>query len=259
MFYACAIQQNIQLNYKRTTRRLHFSADMRSEDRETFKCTVRAKMAAQFDLLRAKVEENVRGSLDIISKEKKKKKKRDLSPSADKRERTEKDAKRVKLHHHHHHHHNQQHAERRIHQPLQPPPPPQNPQPRNFSSDKHAPHHHQHSHRHHHHHHHNQTNGIEKNLQPTLPPPLPRKVPEQLQRRAASSEPPALFTFTPLKVAKAKTPDHIKEKHREKEPRPKVKKENTEANVKHTDLKKKKGRLFFNCGYLTRVSSFKKW
>ncbi|XP_076022665.1 lysine-specific demethylase 9 [Genypterus blacodes] len=203
---------------------------MRSKNLETFKCTVRAKMAAQVDLLRAKVKEQ--DSVERFTKEKKRKKKRDLSPSADKRERTEKDAKKVKLHHHYHHHHNQQHAERRIQEPPpQQPQPPQNSQPRNFSSDTHAPHHHQHSHRRHHHH--NQTNGIKKNLQPALALPPPRK-------RAAPPDPPALFTFTPLKVAKAETQDHNKEKHREKELRHKMKKENTEANVKHADLKKRK-------------------
>ncbi|KAF7662136.1 hypothetical protein LDENG_00245060 [Lucifuga dentata] len=189
-------------------------------------------MAAQVDLLRVQVEENVTDSLDSLTKEKKKKKKRDLSPSADKREKSEKEAKKVKLHHHHHHH---QHAERRTHQPLQLP---QNHQPRIFSSDKHTLHHHQHSHRHHHHH--NHTNGIKKNLQPNLPPPPLRKVSEQLQKRALPSEPSALFTFTPLKVVKAKTQDQNKEKHRDKDLKHKVKKENTEANVKYTDRKKKK-------------------
>lgn len=52
-----------------------------------------------------------------------------------------------------------------------------------------------------------------------------------------SSQPPALFTLTPLKVVKAK-PQEIKEKHREKDVR--LKKENTETNVKHSQLQKKK-------------------
>uniref|UniRef100_UPI003AAF8C18 lysine-specific demethylase 9 n=1 Tax=Centroberyx gerrardi TaxID=166262 RepID=UPI003AAF8C18 len=199
-------------------------------------------MAAQVDLLRAKVEaEKVRDSLDRLTKERKKKKKRDLSPPADKRERSDKEAKKVKLHHHHHHHHNHQHAERRTHQPHQLP---QNPQPGNFSSDKPAMHQHQHNH-HHHHHYHNHTNGAKKSLQPALPPlppppPPPRKVPVQLEKkRAVPLEPPALFTFTPLKVAKAKTQD-FKEKHKDKDLKLKLKKENTEANVKHVELKKKK-------------------
>ncbi|XP_059189288.1 lysine-specific demethylase 9 [Centropristis striata] len=195
-------------------------------------------MAAQVDLLRAKVEEEkVRDSLDRFIREKKKKKKRDLSPSADKREKSVKEAKKVKLHHHHHNH---QHAEHRTHQPHQLH---QNPKPHKFSAEKHVLHSHQHS-RHHHHHHHDRslTNGTKK-LQPTLPPPPPpppRKVPEQLQKkRAVLPEPPALFTFTPLKMVKAK-PQDFKEKHRDKDVKLKLKKENTEANVKHAELKKKK-------------------
>ncbi|KAM3872111.1 lysine-specific demethylase 9 [Diretmus argenteus] len=184
-------------------------------------------MAAQVGLLRTKVEEDkIRDSLDRLIKERKKKKKRDLSPPNDKRERSEKDAKKVKLHHHHHHH-----AEQRTHQPQQLP---QNLHPRNFSSDKPAmlQHHHNHHHRHHHH---NHTNGTKKNL-PAAPPP--RKVADQLEKkkRAVPPEAPALFTFTPLK---AKTQDY-KEKHRDKDLKLKLKKENTEANVKHVELKIKK-------------------
>uniref|UniRef100_A0A665V117 Lysine-specific demethylase 9-like n=1 Tax=Echeneis naucrates TaxID=173247 RepID=A0A665V117_ECHNA len=51
--------------------------------------------------------------------------------------------------------------------------------------------------------------------------------------------PPALFTFTPLKVVKAK-PQDFPEKRRDKEPKVKLRKENAEANVKHGELKKKK-------------------
>nr|XP_046252772.1 lysine-specific demethylase 9 [Scatophagus argus] len=189
-------------------------------------------MAAQVDLLRAKVEEErLRNSLDRFIKERKKKKKRNLSPSAEKRERSEKEVKRGKLHHH-------QHAERRTHQPHQLQ---QNPKPHNFSAGKHVLHSHKHSHHHHHHqhqHNHSLTNGTKKNLQPTLPPP--RKVPEQLQKkRAVPPEPPALFTFTPLKMVKAK-PQDFKEKHRDKGLKLKQKKENAEANVKHSELTKKK-------------------
>uniref|UniRef100_A0A3Q3JCA4 Round spermatid basic protein 1 n=1 Tax=Monopterus albus TaxID=43700 RepID=A0A3Q3JCA4_MONAL len=184
-------------------------------------------MAAQVDLHRAKVgEENVRDTLDRFIKEKKKKKKRDLSPSEDKRDISEKEAKKVKLHHHHHNH-NHQHAEQRTHQPHQLQ---QNPKPLSFSPDKHV------LHRRHHHPPHSLTNGTKKSLEPTLPP---RKIPEQLQKkRAASPEPPALFTFTPLKVVKAK-PGDFKEKHRDKELKLKLKKENAEANVKHAELKKR--------------------
>uniref|UniRef100_A0A3Q3FUB9 Lysine-specific demethylase 9-like n=1 Tax=Labrus bergylta TaxID=56723 RepID=A0A3Q3FUB9_9LABR len=170
-------------------------------------------MAAQVDLLRAKVEEEeerLRVSLDRYMKEKKKKKKRDLSPSAVKRERCEKEAKKVKLHHHLHH----QDAEQRGQQPHQLH---QKPKPHNFNADQH-------------------------NLQPPLPPPPPaaRKAPEQLQKkRAAPPEPPALFTFTPLKMLKAK-PQDFKEPHRDKDPKVKPRKENTETNVKHVEVKKKK-------------------
>uniref|UniRef100_A0A3Q0S1M1 Round spermatid basic protein 1 n=1 Tax=Amphilophus citrinellus TaxID=61819 RepID=A0A3Q0S1M1_AMPCI len=185
-------------------------------------------MAAQVDLLRAKVEDKmVRDSLEQFIKERKKKKKRDLSPSTDKRERCEKEAKKVKLHHHHHNH---KHAEHRTHQPHQLQ---QNPKPHNFSAGKHVLHSH-------HHHNHGLTNGTKKNLQPIFSPPPPRKVPEQLQKKqTVPSQPPALFTFTPLKVVKAK-PQEFKEKHREKDLKLKLKKENAEANVKHAELKKKK-------------------
>uniref|UniRef100_A0A7N6F8W0 Round spermatid basic protein 1 n=1 Tax=Anabas testudineus TaxID=64144 RepID=A0A7N6F8W0_ANATE len=74
---------------------------------------------------------------------------------------------------------------------------------------------------------------------PTLPP-SPRKVPEQPQKkRAVPPEPPALFTFTPLKVVKAK-PQDFQEKIRTKDLKLQVKKENTEANVKHAEVKIKK-------------------
>lgn len=196
-------------------------------------CSLRAKMAAQVDLLRAKVEgERLRESLDRFIKERKKKKKRELSPPADKRERSEKEAKKVKLHH-------QQHAEQRTHQPhrLQ-----QNPKAHNFSAGKHVLHSHKHSHHHHHHHGHGLTNGTKKNLQPAMPTPPPRKVPEQLQKkRAVPPEPPALFTFTPLKMVKAKPkPQDFKEMHRDKDVKLKLKKENAEANVKHAEMKKNK-------------------
>ncbi|XP_014823355.1 PREDICTED: round spermatid basic protein 1-like [Poecilia mexicana] len=197
---------------------------MRSASPEPFKHTVRAKMAAQVDLLRAKVnDERIRDSYDRFIKEKKKKKKRDLSPTADKRERFEKEAKKVKLHHHHNH--QQQHAENRSHQPHQLQ---QNPKTQNFSTDKHVLHIHHHHH-HHGHHHHGLTNGTKKSLQPAFP----------AQKRAVPPQPPALFTFTPLKVVKAQ-PQELKDKHREKEHKLKLKKENSEANVKLPELKKKK-------------------
>lgn len=194
-------------------------------------------MAAQVDLLRAKVEkERLRDSLERFMIERKKRKKREASPSADKQERVEKEAKKEKLHH-------QQHAEHRGHQPHQLQQ--QNPKPPNFSAGKHVPHDHKHGHHHHHglhhHHRHGLTNGTKKSLLPAERPPP--KVPEPLQKkkkRALPPEPPALFTFTPLKMVKAK-PQDIQEKQRDKEPKLNLKKENTEANVKHPQLKTKKG------------------
>lgn len=186
-------------------------------------------MAAQVDLLRAKVgEEILRESLDRFIKERKKKKKRELSASA------EKDAKRLKLHHQD----QDQHRSQEPHQ-LQ-----QNPKPHNnFSAGKHVLHSHKHQHHQHQHHH------TKKDVQPALQPPPPRKVPaerlQQLQKkRALPPEPPALFTFTPLKGVKAKPQDFKPQDFKEKDPKLKLKKENTEANVKHAELNKKKGEFF---------------
>uniref|UniRef100_A0AAZ3RV22 Round spermatid basic protein 1 n=1 Tax=Oncorhynchus tshawytscha TaxID=74940 RepID=A0AAZ3RV22_ONCTS len=164
-------------------------------------------MAAQVDLGRIKVENHVRDSLGKLAKEKKKKNKRELSPSTDKRQRSsEKEAKKVKLHHHHHHHpqHVQQHTEKTtLH------------------------------HQHYHHHHHNNTKGAkDTHPQPPLPAQKVVSAAAKLDKKKKTVLPPGQFTFTPLKVAKPK--DKIqenKEKHSEKEL--KLKKENTEANVKH--------------------------
>uniref|UniRef100_A0A4W4E0P6 Round spermatid basic protein 1 n=1 Tax=Electrophorus electricus TaxID=8005 RepID=A0A4W4E0P6_ELEEL len=57
---------------------------------------------------------------------------------------------------------------------------------------------------------------------------------------AAVPPPAPLFTFTPLKVAKAKSHNSSKEKRVEKGAKLKPKKENAEANVKVADGKKKK-------------------
>uniref|UniRef100_A0A3P8WJQ7 Lysine-specific demethylase 9-like n=1 Tax=Cynoglossus semilaevis TaxID=244447 RepID=A0A3P8WJQ7_CYNSE len=62
------------------------------------------------------------------------------------------------------------------------------------------------------------------------PPPPPHSTEEPL--------PPALFTFTPLTVVKAKPLD-VKEKNRENDVKLKPRKENAEANVKHPEQKKK--------------------
>ncbi|MBN3297425.1 RSBN1 demethylase, partial [Amia calva] len=100
---------------------------MRAQGSRPFKSVV--KMAAQVGLVRAKVEEKVRDSLDKTPREKKKKKKRECSPSSDKRERSEKEAKKAKLHHHHHHHH--QHVQQPSPQPA-----PQHVPPSRFSSEQ---------------------------------------------------------------------------------------------------------------------------
>ncbi|XP_037539830.1 lysine-specific demethylase 9 [Nematolebias whitei] len=169
-------------------------------------------MAAQGDLLRAKVkDERMRDSFDRFIKEKKKKKKRDLSPPDERRRRCEKEAKKVKLHHHHHH-------IRTEHRSLQPHQPQQKPKSQNLSSDKHVLHVHRE-------HVHGLCNGTKKSVQPAFPP-----------------QTPALFTLTPLKVAKARPPE-VRDPHRDKEPKLKLKKENSEANVKHPELKKKELKL----------------
>lgn len=176
-------------------------------------------MAAQVDLLRVKVEEKSRESFDKAAKDKKKKKKRECSPSDDKRERPE---KKIKLHH-------QQHAQQRA------PPPHQqhNSQARNFSSKEQTPV----QHRHHHHHH---NHGSKKDLPPGWPPRKVTPAAHVPQKTSAVPPPSPLFTFTPLKVAKAKDPNN-KPKHIEKDPKLKPKKENAEANVKVGECKKKKG------------------
>lgn len=162
-------------------------------------------MAAQGDLLRAKVkDERMRDSFDRFVKEKKKKK-RDLSLPDERRRRCEKEAKKVKLHHH----------IRAEHRSLQP-----HHKPSSQNSDKHVLHvHREHGHA--------LSNGPKKSVQPAFPP-----------------QTPALFTFTPLKVAKARPPE-VRDPHRDKEPKLKLKKENSEANVKHPEPKKKKGEFYF--------------
>nr|XP_023690740.1 lysine-specific demethylase 9-like [Paramormyrops kingsleyae] len=195
-------------------------------------------MAAQIGLVRIKVEEKVRDSLDKSTKEKKKKKKRECSPPPDKREKCEKEAKKVKLHHHHH----QEHVQQRTPQPhqQQQQQQQQNSQPRTFTSE-HAPVQHPHNHHHHHHHHHHNHHHAKKDAllvgphRKVAPPhlgqkPLPPILPTVQQ---------GLFTFAPLKVAKAKT-HNSKDKPAEKDHKLKPKKENSEANVKAVLSKKKK-------------------
>ncbi|MBN3322287.1 RSBN1 demethylase, partial [Atractosteus spatula] len=174
-------------------------------------------MASQVGVVRVKVEEKVRDSLDKTAKEKKKKKKRECSPSVDKRERSEKEAKKVKLHHHH------QHVQQQLPQPQSQQ---HIPQPRYASEQAPLQQHHHHS---------------------AKKEPLftgsPRMVvtPHQEQKPlppVLPQVPTGLFTFTPLKLAKAKS--HCKEKHGDKDPRLKPKKENSETNVKTAPSKKKK-------------------
>uniref|UniRef100_A0A3P9KIZ1 Round spermatid basic protein 1 n=1 Tax=Oryzias latipes TaxID=8090 RepID=A0A3P9KIZ1_ORYLA len=172
---------------------------MRSKTPKSFKYTVRAKMAAQVDFLRAKVEEErMRDSFEKFIKEKKKK--RDLSPSADKRERLE---KKAKLHH--------RHAElgtQRPHQ-LQ-----QTPKLHNLSADnKHVLHVRSHQH----------SNGFTSGVKSSSPGSFSAQKPVQ---------PPDLFTFTPLTVVQA-GPQRFTEKRREKELKPR------KENVTHVQLKKK--------------------
>lgn len=192
-------------------------------------------MAAPVDFVSAKVEEErLRDSLDRFIKErKKKKKKRDASPLCDKRERREKEAKKARLHH-------QQHAaeHRSVHLHLLQP---QNPKAHNFSAGQHVVNGHKHSQQHHNHLDHSLTNATETRLH------APPRLPEQLRpkKRTFTPEAPALFTFTPLRAAKAKHQD-LSEEHGHKSLKLNVKKENTEANVKHAEVKKNKGEFLFS-------------
>lgn len=194
-------------------------------------------MAAPADFVGAKVEEErLRDSLDRFIKErKKKKKKRDASPLCDKRERREKDAKKAKLHHQQH---AAEHRSLQLHL-LQP----QNPKAHNFSAGKHVLNGHKHSQQHHHHKHrdHSLTNATKTHLQTA--PRLPEQL--RLKKRTVAPEAPALFTFTPLQAVKAKNQD-LSEKHGDKSQKLNVKKENTEANVKHAEVKKNKGEFLFS-------------
>lgn len=184
-------------------------------------------MAAQADLVRAKVKEEMLGvALKRLMKERKRKKKESLL-SADKSERREKDAKKAKLHH------NQHAAEHRSLQPHQLQL--QNHQAHNFIAGKPVLLSQKQSHHHRHH----------SNLQPAPRAPEPQLLQPQ-RGRTAPPEAPALFTFTPLKTVKIKNQDSH-DKQRDKTLTLAVKKENAEANVKRVGVKKKKG------GFLNRV------
>lgn len=188
-------------------------------------------MAAQVDLLRAKVKEEILGvTLKRLMKERKRKKRESL-PSADKSERREKDAKKAKLHH------NRHAAEHRSLQPHQLQL--QTHLARNFIAGKPVVLSQKHSH-------HQQSN-----LPPTLRPPEP----QLLQRRrklTVAPDAPALFTFTPLTTVKIGNQD-FHDKQRDKTLSLAVKKENAEANVKHAEVKKKKGEFLnhINLHFLT--------
>lgn len=189
-------------------------------------------MAAQVDLVRAKVKEDVLGAaLKRLMKERKRKKKDPLL-SVDKSEGREKDAKKAKLHH------NQQASEHRSlqgHQ-LQL----QNHQAANFMAGKPVLLSQKPSHHHHH----------QSSLQPALRPPEPPLLLLQPQkRRTVPPEAPALFSFTPLKTVKIKNQNQDShDQQRDKTLTLAVKKENAEANVKHVEVKKKK-----KGGFLHRI------
>ncbi|TWW57117.1 lysine-specific demethylase 9 [Takifugu flavidus] len=192
-------------------------------------------MAAQVDLVRAKVNEEMLGvALKRLMKERKRKKKDSLL-SADKSERREKDAKKAKLHH------SQHAAEHRSLQPHQ-----LQLQNHNFIagqpvllSQKHSHHHHRH----------------QSDLQPTLRAPEPQLLQPQ-RKRTLPPEAPALLTLTPLKTVKSKNQDSH-DKQRDKTLNLAVKKENAEANVKHVEVKKKKVLLSIPADPLSHTQNIK--
>ena len=181
-------------------------------------------------MVRVKVENKTKDSLERQGKEKKKKK-REYSPSVDKHQRSEKDVKKAKLHHYNHQHD----LSRPKHPDLQPQRETHS-QPRTFTKEQ-VPVHHRHHHNNHHLHQHDikregtvvWTKMTQTKLQK---PPAPTVLPS------------ATFTFTPLKVAKAKSLTSNKEKHNESELKLKLKNENTDANVKIEMCKKKKKGIF---------------
>ncbi|KAF4078620.1 hypothetical protein AMELA_G00201100 [Ameiurus melas] len=160
-------------------------------------------MAAQVDLLRVQVEEKPRDGVEAASKDKKKKKKKREHSCTEENSGPEKEAKKMKLHHH----------QQRV--------PQQQPSHGiNFSSSELAPV----QHRNHHH-------GLKKDAPVVWPPRKPTPLPPA---------PAPLFTFTPLKVAKAEIRHSTKpQKHPQKDPvKLKPKKENAEVNVKVGSRKK---------------------
>lgn len=180
-------------------------------------------MAAQVDLVRVKVEEKPRDSVEAACKEKKKKKKREHSPCTEKHPRPEKEAKKMKLHHQQHQPHHHQHVQQqRVSQQQQK----KTSHGINFNSKESTPVQHRNHHHDNNHHHH----GPKKDAPVVWPPrkatPLPHKP-------APAPAPAPLFTFTPLKVAKAESRHSTKlQKHPENDVKLKAKKENAEVNVK---------------------------
>ncbi|KAL2104354.1 hypothetical protein ACEWY4_001222 [Coilia grayii] len=186
-------------------------------------------MATQMDLLRVKVE-NKTERIERHGKQKKKKKKREHSPSVDKHQRPAKEVKKAKPHH------CNQHGLSRP----QPPDPQQqlqresHTQPRTFTKEQ-VPVQHSHHHNNNHHDHHHGVKRERAVVCPTVTPTKLKKLPAPTVLPAAP-----LFTFTPLKVAKAKTLTSNKEKHSESDPKLKPKNENTDANIKTEMCKRKK-------------------
>ncbi|XP_076133359.1 lysine-specific demethylase 9 isoform X2 [Alosa pseudoharengus] len=192
-------------------------------------------MATQVDLVRVKVENKIKESLERQGKDKKKKKKkREYSPSDDKHQRSEKEVKKAKLHHYNH----QQHGLSRLQHPdTQPQLQRQtHTQPRTFIKEQvpvqHRQHHHNNDNHHHHHH------GIQRDGAMVWPKITPTKLQKPPAPTVLPS--PPLFTFTPLKVAKAKSLTSNKEKQSESQIKVKPKNENTDGNMKIEMCKKKK-------------------
>lgn len=213
-----------------------------------FKCT--CKMATQVDLVRVKVENKIKESLERDGKEKKKKKKkREHSPSVGKY-RSEKEVKKAKLHHYNHQHG----LSRSQHPDTQPQLQRQtHTQPRTFTKEQVPVQQRHHHHNNHHHHHEIKREGsvVWSKMTPTKlqKPPAPTVMPSA-----------PLFTFTPLKVAKAKSLTSNKEKHNGSDFKLKPKNENTDAHIKTDMLKKKKKGIFSACSlHILFLLSDSKW
>lgn len=206
-------------------------------------------MATQVDLVRVKVENKIKENLERDGKEKKKKKKkREHSPFVDKH-RSEKEVKKAKLHHYNHNQHG-------LSRPQHPDTQPQlqrqtHTQPRTFTKEQVPVQHRHHHHNNHHHHHEIKREGSVV---------WPKMTPTKLQKPPAPTVLPSapLFTFTPLKVAKAKTLTSNKEKHNGSDCKLKLKNENTDAYMK-IDMFKKKKKGNFSAWSLIFLLSHSKW